>query len=94
LNSLYQKFLDTVSDYSAAQASYRQRKKKLLKKQLEITGQEVDDDQLEQMLDENRAVFTQDVLSRKELAESSLMVRGASSSDEAVLYRLGRLVGS
>ncbi|GFT28361.1 syntaxin-1A [Nephila pilipes] len=36
LNSLYQKFLDTVSDYSAAQASYRQRKKKLLKKQLEI----------------------------------------------------------
>ncbi|GFQ77678.1 syntaxin-1A [Trichonephila clavata] len=72
LSSLTQKFLDTLADYSAAQASYRERKKKLLKKQLEITGQEVDEEQLEKMLDENRAVFTQDYIVEVERAREDL----------------------
>ncbi|GFY46219.1 syntaxin-1A [Trichonephila inaurata madagascariensis] len=72
LSSLTQKFLDTLADYSAAQTSYRERKKKLLKKQLEITGQEVDEEQLEKMLDENRAVFTQDYIVEVERAREDL----------------------
>ncbi|GBM95433.1 Syntaxin-1A [Araneus ventricosus] len=72
ISSLSQKFLDALADYSAAQASYRERKKKLLKKQLEITGQEVDEEQLEKMLDENRAVFTQDYIVEVERAREDL----------------------
>ncbi|CAL1269610.1 unnamed protein product [Larinioides sclopetarius] len=72
ISSLSQKFLDALADYSAAQVSYRERKKKLLKKQLEITGQEVDDEQLEKMLDENRAVFTQDYIVEVERAREDL----------------------
>ncbi|KAG8189826.1 hypothetical protein JTE90_026129 [Oedothorax gibbosus] len=72
ISSLSQKFLDVLADYSAAQSNYRERKKKLLKKQLEITGQKVDDDQLESMLDENRAVFTQDYIVEVERARDDL----------------------
>ncbi|GIY74989.1 syntaxin-1A [Caerostris darwini] len=72
ISSLSQKFLDVLADYSAAQATYRERKKKLLKKQLEITGQETDEEQLEKMLDENRAVFTQDYIVEVERAREDL----------------------
>ncbi|XP_035233421.1 syntaxin-1A-like [Stegodyphus dumicola] len=72
LNTLCQKFLDVLAEYSTAQTNYKERKKKLLKRQLEITGQQVNEEQLEEMIEENRAVFTKDYIVQVEKAREDL----------------------
>ncbi|XP_054707925.1 syntaxin-1A-like [Uloborus diversus] len=72
ISTLSQQFLDVLASYSAAQSEYREKKKKLLKRQLEITGKQVDDNELEKMLDENTAVFTQDYIVEVERAREDL----------------------
>ncbi|XP_015913425.1 syntaxin-1A isoform X2 [Parasteatoda tepidariorum] len=73
ISCLSQKFMDILGEYSLAQTTYREKRKKLLKKQLEITGENVDDEQLETMLDENRAVFTQDYIIEMERTREDLV---------------------
>ena len=61
-STLTRKFIEVMSEYNATQNDYRDRCKARIRRQLEITGRQVDDAQLEDMLENSKdgspAIFT------------------------------------
>ncbi|KAI4458927.1 syntaxin [Holotrichia oblita] len=60
---LSRKFIDVMTEYNLTQTDFRERCKARIKRQLEITGRQTTDDELEDMLEQdNPAVFTQGIV--------------------------------
>ncbi|CAB1460467.1 unnamed protein product [Pleuronectes platessa] len=56
---LSRKFVEVMTKYNEAQVDFRERSKGRIKRQLEITGKQTTDDELDEMLESgNSAVFT------------------------------------
>lgn len=59
---LSRRFIDVMTEYNLTQTDFRERCKARIKRQLEITGRQTTDDELENMLEQdNPAVFTQGI---------------------------------
>lgn len=72
-SALSRRFVDVMSDYNACQVDYREKCKGRIKRQLEITGRETSDEDLENMLESgNPAIFTQGIMIETQQAKQSL----------------------
>ncbi|GJQ82958.1 Syx1A [Trypoxylus dichotomus] len=61
-STLTRKFIQVMTEYNLTQTDYRERCKARIKRQLEITGRQTTDEELEDMLEQdNPAVFTQGI---------------------------------
>lgn len=64
-STLSHQFVEVMTEYNRAQADYRDRHKDRLLRQLELTGQNITDQELDNLLEQdNPAVFTQGVSMR------------------------------
>lgn len=70
---LSKKFSDIMKEYNLIQANYRDDCKKRIQRQLEITGRDADDDEIEEMLEsKNPQIFTQGIISETMMAKKAL----------------------
>lgn len=61
--TLTRKFVEIMTEYNLTQVDYRDRCKARIKRQLELTGRQTTDEELEEMLEQdNPAVFTQGIV--------------------------------
>ncbi|KAL3857987.1 hypothetical protein ACJMK2_012606 [Sinanodonta woodiana] len=71
--TLSRKFVEVMNDYNACQIDYRERCKGRIQRQLEITGKNTTNDEIEDMLESgNVAVFTQDIIMETQQAKQTL----------------------
>lgn len=71
--TLSRKFVEVMNDYNACQIDYRERCKGRIQRQLEITGRNTTNDELEDMLESgNPAIFTQGIIMETQQAKQSL----------------------
>ncbi|KAK3513575.1 hypothetical protein QTP70_019468 [Hemibagrus guttatus] len=62
-STLSRKFVEVMSEYNATQSSYRERCKGRIQRQLEITGRNTTNEELESMLEsDNPAIFTSGII--------------------------------
>lgn len=82
LNALSWQFLDIMTDYNKIQTEYKKKCEDRIKKQLKITGQEINDEQLQDMLEmENPAIFTQDIVMETKKAQETVADINARHAD-------------
>lgn len=73
LNSLSRQFVEIMEDYNRVQKEYKKNCEDRVRKQLEITGEVVTDEQIEEMLETgNTAVFTQGLVMETKKAQETL----------------------
>lgn len=71
--TLSRKFVEVMTEYNRTQTDYRERCKGRIKRQLEITGKNTTDKELEDMLEQgNSAVFTQGIIMETQQAKQTL----------------------
>ncbi|KAF0309751.1 Syntaxin-1A [Amphibalanus amphitrite] len=71
--TLSRKFVEVMTEYNRTQTDYRERCKGRIKRQLEITGKDTTDKELEDMLEQgNPAVFTQGIIMDTQQAKQTL----------------------
>ncbi|CAG2181497.1 unnamed protein product, partial [Oppiella nova] len=70
---LLQKFIEVMTEYNTTQTDYRERCKNRIQRQLEITGRQTTDKELEDMLESgNLTIFTQGIITDTQQAKQSL----------------------
>ncbi|XP_073943766.1 syntaxin-1A-like [Choristoneura fumiferana] len=71
--TLSHQFVEVMTEYNRAQADYRDRHKDRLLRQLELTGQNITDQDLDNLLEQdNPAVFTQGIIMDTQQAKQTL----------------------
>jgi len=72
-STLSRKFVEVMTEYNRTQTDYRERCKGRIMRQLEITGRQVGNEELEDMLEQgNSAVFTQGIIMDTAQAKQTL----------------------
>ncbi|XP_063378326.1 syntaxin-1A isoform X6 [Cydia fagiglandana] len=72
-STLSRKFVEVMTEYNRTQTDYRDRCKNRILRQLEITGRNTTDEELETMLEQdNPAVFTQGIIMETQQAKQTL----------------------
>jgi syntaxin 1A len=78
---LSRRFVEVMNNYNQVQIDYKERCKKNLQRQLMITGRNVDDEELEQMLDRGDPVFNEGIILQTQQAKASLQEIEARHAD-------------
>ncbi|CAF0788071.1 unnamed protein product [Brachionus calyciflorus] len=85
---LSKKFSEIMQNYNLIQANYRDDCKKRIKRQLEITGKDADDEEIEEMLESNNPqIFTQGILTETKMAKQALQDIEARHKDIKMLEK-------
>lgn len=72
-STLSRKFVEVMTEYNRTQTDYRERCKGRIQRQLEITGRQTTDKELEDMIEQgNPAVFTQGIIMETQQARQTL----------------------
>ncbi|XP_065562114.1 syntaxin-1A-like isoform X2 [Artemia franciscana] len=72
-STLSRKFVEVMTEYNKTQTDYRERCKARILRQLEITGRQTTDQELEDMLEQgNPSVFTQGIIMETQQARQTL----------------------
>ncbi|KAM6970352.1 syntaxin-1A [Aplochiton taeniatus] len=72
-STLSRKFVEVMSEYNATQSDYRERCKGRIQRQLEITGRNTTNDELESMLESgNPAIFTSGIIMDSNITEQAM----------------------
>ncbi|KAK9707843.1 SNARE domain, partial [Popillia japonica] len=72
-STLSRKFVEVMTEYNRTQTDYRERCKARIRRQLEITGRQTTNEELEEMLEQgNPAVFTQGIIMETQQAKQTL----------------------
>jgi len=72
-STLSRKFVEVMTEYNRTQTDYRERCKGRIQRQLEITGRQTTNEELEEMLEQgNPAVFTQGIIMETQQARQTL----------------------
>ncbi|XP_002734118.2 syntaxin-1A-like [Saccoglossus kowalevskii] len=72
-SSLHYSFLQVMTEYSNSQVEYREKCKGRIHRQLEITGQNTTDEEIEEMLETgNAAIFTSSIIADTQQAKQAL----------------------
>uniref|UniRef100_A0A1I8HJ20 t-SNARE coiled-coil homology domain-containing protein n=1 Tax=Macrostomum lignano TaxID=282301 RepID=A0A1I8HJ20_9PLAT len=72
-STITRKFIETMSEYNRAQLEYRGGCKARIRRQMEITGRQTTDAELEEMIESgNLAIFTQGIMTDTQQAKQSL----------------------
>ncbi|XP_065173835.1 syntaxin-1A isoform X2 [Atheta coriaria] len=72
-STLSRKFVEVMIEYNRTQTDYRERCKGRIQRQLEITGRQTTNEELEEMLEQgNPAVFTQGIIMETQQAKQTL----------------------
>ncbi|XP_033111536.1 syntaxin-like isoform X1 [Anneissia japonica] len=80
--TLSRKFVEVMTDYNSTQTDYRERCKGRIQRQLEITGKQTTDDELEDMLETgNPAIFTSGIIMDTQQAKQTLQDIEARHND-------------
>ncbi|XP_067128029.1 syntaxin-like [Centruroides vittatus] len=88
LNALTRQLVDIMSDFNQIQIEYKKKCEDRIKKQLKITGQEITDEQLQDMLEqENPAIFIKDIVMETKKAQETLDDINARHADIMKLER-------
>ncbi|PIO26200.1 hypothetical protein AB205_0061000 [Aquarana catesbeiana] len=70
---LSRKFVDAMTKYNEAQVDFRERSKGRIQRQLEITGKNTTDDELEEMLESgNPNIFTSGIINDSQISRQAL----------------------
>ncbi|XP_077323776.1 syntaxin-3-like isoform X5 [Lithobates pipiens] len=70
---LSRKFVDVMTKYNEAQVDFRERSKGRIQRQLEITGKNTTDDELEEMLESgNPNIFTSGIINDSQISRQAL----------------------
>ncbi|XP_074028441.1 syntaxin 1A isoform X6 [Leptinotarsa decemlineata] len=81
-STLSRKFVEVMTEYNRTQTDYRERCKGRIQRQLEITGRQTTNEELEEMLEQgNPAVFTQGIIMETQQAKQTLADIEARHSD-------------
>lgn len=79
---LTRRFTEVITDYQLTQATYRDRCKANIQRQLEITGRHTTDDEIEDMIESgNPAIFTKGIQMETQQAKQSLAEIEARHND-------------
>ncbi|XP_047662353.1 syntaxin-1A isoform X2 [Tachysurus fulvidraco] len=72
-STLSRKFVEVMSEYNATQSSYRERCKGRIQRQLEITGRNTTNEELECMLEsDNPAIFTSGIIMDSNITQQAM----------------------
>nr|XP_023663100.1 syntaxin-1A-like isoform X4 [Paramormyrops kingsleyae] len=72
-STLSRKFVEVMSEYNATQSDYRERCKGRIQRQLEITGRNTTNEELESMLEsDNPAIFTSGIIMDSSITEQAM----------------------
>ncbi|KAJ8342947.1 hypothetical protein SKAU_G00328750 [Synaphobranchus kaupii] len=72
-STLSRKFVEVMSEYNATQSDYRERCKGRIQRQLEITGRNTTNEELESMLEsDNPAIFTSGIIMDSNITEQAM----------------------
>ncbi|PAA60749.1 hypothetical protein BOX15_Mlig011532g1 [Macrostomum lignano] len=72
-STISRKFIEVMSDYNKAQIDYRDACKGRIKRQMEIAGRDITDENLEDMIESgNPAIFTQGIMTDTQQAKQTL----------------------
>ncbi|XP_031439928.1 syntaxin-1A [Clupea harengus] len=72
-STLSRKFVEVMSEYNATQSDYRERCKSRIQRQLEITGRNTTNDELESMLEsDNPAIFTSGIILDSSISQQAV----------------------
>ncbi|MBN3309016.1 STX1A protein, partial [Amia calva] len=72
-STLSRKFVEVMSEYNATQSDYRERCKGRIQRQLEITGRNTTNDELESMLEsDNPAIFTSGIIMDSSITKQAM----------------------
>ncbi|KAL5282933.1 STX1A family protein [Megaselia abdita] len=72
-STLTKLFVEVMTDYNKTQTDYREKCKATIQRQLEITGRNTSNEELEEMLEQgNISVFTQDIIMDTQQAKQTL----------------------
>ncbi|KAJ7997021.1 hypothetical protein DPEC_G00224590 [Dallia pectoralis] len=72
-STLSRKFVEVMSEYNATQSDYRERCKGRIQRQLEITGRNTTNEELESMLESgNPAIFTSEIIMDSNINEQAM----------------------
>ncbi|KAI5626429.1 syntaxin-1B [Silurus asotus] len=72
-STLSRKFVEVMSEYNATQSSYRERCKGRIQRQLEITGRNTTNEELESMLEsDNPAIFTSGIIMDSNITQQAM----------------------
>ncbi|XP_067132841.1 syntaxin-like [Centruroides vittatus] len=88
LNALTQQLVDIMSDFNQIQTEYKKKYEDHIKKQLKITGQEITDEQLQDMLEQrNPSIFIKNIVMETKKAQETLDDINACHADIMKLER-------
>lgn len=80
--ALQHKFIEVAHDYQLHQSTYRDKCKERIRRQLEITHRETNDDEIEEMIEQNNpAIFTKDIITDTEKQRQALAEIEARHND-------------
>ncbi|KAL4647655.1 syntaxin-1A-like isoform X5 [Arapaima gigas] len=72
-STLSRKFVEVMSEYNATQSDYRERCKGRIQRQLEITGRNTTNEELESMLEsDNPAIFTSGIIMDSNITQQAM----------------------
>ncbi|KAJ8368778.1 hypothetical protein SKAU_G00088060 [Synaphobranchus kaupii] len=72
-STLSRKFVEVMSEYNSTQSDYRERCKGRIQRQLEITGRNTTNEELESMLEsDNPAIFTSGIIMDSNISEQAM----------------------
>ncbi|XP_038840554.1 syntaxin-1A-like isoform X1 [Salvelinus namaycush] len=72
-STLSRKFVEVMSEYNATQSDYRERCKGRIQRQLEITGRNTTNEELESMLEsDNPAIFTSGIVMDSNITQQAM----------------------
>ncbi|XP_048838418.1 syntaxin-1A-like isoform X1 [Brienomyrus brachyistius] len=72
-STLSRKFVEVMSEYNATQSDYRERCKGRIQRQLEITGRNTTNEELESMLEsDNPAIFTSGIIMDSSITQQAM----------------------
>lgn len=72
-SALTRKFVDVMTQYNTIQTDYRDKCKRIMQRQLQISGKNLEDEELEEMLEKgNLSVFTEGIILDTQAAKQQL----------------------
>ncbi|XP_051717558.1 syntaxin-1A isoform X3 [Ctenopharyngodon idella] len=71
-STLSRKFVEVMSEYNATQSDYRERCKRRIQRQLEITGRNTTNEELESVLESDNPIFTSGIIMDCNITEQAM----------------------
>ncbi|ROL49824.1 Syntaxin-1A [Anabarilius grahami] len=71
-STLSRKFVEAMSEYNATQSDYRERCKRRIQRQLEITGRNTTNEELESVLESDNPIFTSGIIMDCNITEQAM----------------------